>query len=105
MISKALTGKYSGINNKNNKADFCIDLCQIFYSAKCAQNETGIYSKNIGSCCRHYKNFDKAGGYKWCFCNDYITKNGTIIPGAITLGYITEQQFNDYLNSLKEKGD
>lgn len=32
-----------------------------------------------------------------------IKKNETMIQGAITLGYITEEQVNEYLNSLKEK--
>lgn len=100
-IRKALYGKYSGINSKLNKMVFCIELGKIFYSAVGAQNETGIYSKNIGACCRHYRDFKTAGGYNWCFCNDYTTKDGVFIPGAITLGYITEEQVNDYLNSLK----
>lgn len=103
-ISEALTGKYSGINNSNNKAVFCIDLKRIFYSAKYAQEKTGVYSKNIGACCRHYRDFYTAGGYKWCFCNDYITKEGEIIPGAITLGYITQEDLDNYLNKLKAKG-
>lgn len=104
-ISEALTGKYSGINNKNNKAVFCIDLNKIFYSAICAQNETGVYSKNIGACCRHYKDFNTAGGYKWCFCNDYTTKDGVLIPGAITMGYISQEDMDNYINNLREKGD
>ena len=104
-ISEALTGKYSGINNKNNKMVFCIDLNKIFYSAICAQNETGVYSKNIGACCRHYRDFKVAGGYKWCFCDDYTTNNGVFIPGAITLGYITEEEVNNYLDSLRQKGN
>lgn len=100
-ISKALTGKYSGSNNKKNKAIFCIELNKIFYSAVYAKNATGISSKNIGCCCRHYKGFNTAGGYSWCFCDDYTTKEGVVIPGAISMGYITQQQLDDYLNDLK----
>lgn len=99
-ISIALTGKYSGINNKNNKAVFCIDLGRIFYSAKNAEEITGVYSKNIGACCRHYRDFKKAGGYEWCFCNDYTTKDGVFIPGAITIGYISQSDLDDYMSSL-----
>ena len=102
-IRNALVGKYSGINNKNNKTVFCIDLNKIFYSAIYAQKETGIYSKNIGACCRHYRDFKTAGGYKWCFCDDYITKDGDVVEGAITLGYVTKEQVDEYLNNLKRK--
>ena len=34
---------------------------------------------------------------------DKITKDGTAIQGAVSLGYITEEQVNNYLNNLKQK--
>ena len=46
-----------------------------------------------------------AGGYEWCFCDDYTTKDGTFIPGAITLGYISQEDLDNYLDNLKQKGN
>lgn len=33
------------------------------------------------------------------------SNDGAIIKGAITLGYITEEEVNNYLDSLRQKGN
>ena len=42
-----------------------------FPSIKQASEETGINVSMIGFCCRHYKGYKQAGGYKWEYANKY----------------------------------
>ena len=52
-------------------------------------------------CCRGLHN--TAGGFQWKFIYDTIRKNGEFIPGAITLGFITEDEVFKQLN--KQQND
>ena len=36
---------------------------------------------------------------------DCVEQDGVVIQGAITLGYITEEQVHEYLNNLRQKGN
>lgn len=47
----------------------------------------------ISDCCRSIRN--TAGGYHWYYIDDYIKKDGTIIPGAITLGLIAKTDMEE----------
>jgi hypothetical protein len=60
---------------------------------KCMTDATpklNIGMKNISNCCRGLK--QSAGGYHWYYLYDQARKDGTLIPGAITLGLITEEE-------------
>lgn len=56
-----------------------------------------INMKNVSRCC--YGDTRYAGGYQWRFLYDVTKRNGTIIPGAITLGLITEEEALAQLNT------
>lgn len=56
-----------------------------------------ISMKHISSCC--YGDSQTAGGYKWKFLYDVTRRNGNIVPGAITLGLITEEEVLRQLNN------
>ena len=86
---------------------YCVELDEIFYGAKDAKNKYNISNANIGSCCKGY--FNHAGKHPvtkmplhWLYVNDYIRQDGTVIQGAITLKYITQIQFDEYLSGLSE---
>lgn len=55
-----------------------------------AESELNISMKQISACC--YGTRKMTGGYKWRFLYDIAKRDGTIIPGAITLGLITEEE-------------
>lgn len=127
-MSESTVGLYAGENNpmygkqhteetrnkmSQNHADFshekhprsiavyCVELNEIFWGAKDAQNKYGISYKTISACCRHKKGYLSAGkcqktGVKlhWLYANE-----------AIEQGYITQQDLDNYLNNLKEKGE
>ena len=99
-------GRMSNINNC--KAVYSIDMDTLFYSAIQVFNEYGFDPSSIIKCCR---NKAKTCGahpmtkepLHWLYAEDQTQKDGTIIPGAITLGYITEERVQQYLNNLKQK--
>ncbi len=41
----------------------------------------------------------------WKYVYDQEQKDGTVIQGAITLGYLTEERVDEYLNNLRQKGN
>lgn len=103
-------GTQMGINNGRYKPVYCIQLNEILWGQQEAKNKYNINRGSVGSCCRGEQSY--AGKHPitkekliWKYVDDYISKDGTIIQGAITLGYITEEQVNEYLNSLKQKGN
>jgi Fe2+ or Zn2+ uptake regulation protein len=55
-----------------------------------AESALDINMKQISACC--YDTHKTAGGYRWRFLHDVTKKDGTLIPGAITLGLITEEE-------------
>jgi len=69
-----------------------------------ASNHTGVDKSSIIKCCRG--KLKTAGNFKWYYLYDQITKDGSIIQGAISLNLITEvealAQLQAQLNELKE---
>jgi hypothetical protein len=79
--------------NKMEKNIYCPELNSVFKSAK---NIEGQY-KHVICCCRGKRK--SAGKHPitgeplhWHYLYDQTRKDGTIIPGAITLGLITEEE-------------
>lgn len=102
--------EFSGINNGRALPIYCNELNEIFWGAKDAEEKYKIAHQGIAKCCKGKRNY--AGKHPttkkplhWLYIEDQIDKNGMIIQGAISLGHVTRKQFNDYLNSLKERND
>ena len=108
--------RYCGVNNPCwgvgdavVQFDSSYHFLNIFITVRDAQRQTQIDRSSITKCCN---NKAKSAGkhphtdepLKWKYVYDKIQKDGTIIQGAITLGYITQNQVNEYLNNLKQKG-
>lgn len=107
-ISEHRKGKKANIDLCTYKTIYCIELNTLFYNSEDAHREVGVDGSSIRKAC---KNIKKTIGkhpvthepLHWLYVRDYISKDGNIIPGAITLGYITEEQVKEYLNNLKQK--
>ena len=92
------------------KLVYCEELDEIFYSGAQAHKKYGFDSSGVIKCCRgkrkfygkHPKTEEKL---HWYYVYDQVETDGTVIKGAITRGYITEKEVNNYFNSLKDKGD
>jgi hypothetical protein len=67
---------------------------------KGASDELSIMKSGIIRCCRGEGR--TAGGYHWYYLYDQTRKDGAIIPGAITLGLITEEEA---LTQLHKQGE
>ena len=72
------------------------------------EKEYGINFTGIVHCCKG--DYKSAGKHPvtgeplcWKYVYDQVTKNGYVIYGAITLGYITEDEVDNYLNDLRQK--
>lgn len=50
----------------------CVETGVIYESATDAEEQTGICKSSIGVCCRN--NYKTAGGFHWCFLNEYNGK-------------------------------
>ena len=105
-ISKSRIGKYSGVNSGNYSSVYCIELDEIFWGLKEVQEKYGFSRQNITGCCMGRQKF--AGKHPitgeplcWKYVYDKIKKDGTVVQGAITLGYITEKQAEQYLEQFK----
>lgn len=101
-------GKQVGINNPTSKSIYSKELDRMFWGAKQANDEFGISVAHISSCCRgkrkHAGRHPVTGELlKWNYIFDQKQTDGAIINGAITLGYITENQAKEYLDNLKQK--
>ena len=95
-----------GLKNPGCRTVYCIELDEIFWGAKAAENKYKIDNGSICKCCRgKCKTIGKhpiSGiSLRWKYVDDFIKDDGSVLPGAITLGYITETQVNDYLNNLR----
>ena len=66
------------------------EIVKIFWSTKQINRELLIFSGDVSKCCNGKQK--SAGGYHWKYLYDNKLKNGEIIPGAITLGLITEEE-------------
>lgn len=103
-------GKNTGVDNVTSKPLFCPELNRIFWGGKQVKNEFGISEAHISDCCkgkRKHAGTDPITHTKlsWLFCKDYTDKNGTLIYGAISSGYITQEDLDNYLSNLKQKGN
>jgi hypothetical protein len=82
------------------KALICIDNNVLYKGVILAAENTGINKNCIALCCRGERK--SAGGFRWRYIYDTTKKDGTIIPGAITLGLISE---SDALAQLTQQND
>ena len=103
-------GKNIVIDNVTSKPLFCPELNRIFWGGKQAKDEFRINEAHISDCCkgkRKHAGIDPITNTKlsWLFCKDYTYKDGTFVKGAISLGYITQERLDDYLNNLRQKGN
>lgn len=87
----------SGVNNPAAKPVLCIDTKTVYGATTIAGEQTNTNPMGICNCC--YERAKSAGGYKWRLVYDTRKKDGTIIPGAITLGLITEEEALQQLNN------
>lgn len=103
-ISESLTGKLIGVNNPHSKqivqCDKELNVINVWSYIKHASDNLKIHKANMVSCCRG--RLDSAGGFVWKYLYDQTSKDGIIIPGAISLGLITEE---DALKMLEEQNN
>ena len=85
----------------NRKVIYCIEAYRIYNSGVDAYEDTGISTSNISNSCSGKR--ETAGGYHWKYLYDQTQKDGTVIPGAITLGLITEEEALKMLEEQKGK--
>lgn len=120
-ISQAKKGKYKGSENPNYDNHklagvnhplctpvYCIEMNEIFWGIIHVQNKYGFDKSSvrravINDGMHAGKHPVNGSPLSWKYVYDKIQKDGTIIQGAITLGYITQQQADEYLNNLKQK--
>lgn len=89
----------SGYNAKHTLPIINVGKNAVYYSSAIAENDVGVDHSAILKCCKGQ--LKTAGGYNWKYVYDYITSSGTVIPGAITLGIITEEEVLTQLNKIK----
>lgn len=90
---------FSNEKHPRSMAVYCIELNEIFWGATSAKKKYGISYSTISACCRHKEGYISAGKHPetkeklhWLYTNEAIEK-----------GYITQQDLDNYLNSLKEE--
>ena len=95
-----------GYKNTRANAVYCIELDEIFWGAKEATLKYGINRCCIGDNCRGVQK--SAGKHPitgeplhWLYVNDQLQKDNTIIQGAITLGYTTQKDLDNYIKEIK----
>ena len=103
--SKNLKGKFAGDKNPNYgngnpvvQLDTDDSIIGIFISAATAEKHTNVLASSIRFCCKG--KYRHASGYCWRYLYNQTLKDGTLIPGAITLGLITEEEALTQLNQL-----
>lgn len=87
----------SGRNGPTAVALYCIDNRLVFgcqHEVEDVLNITG--TSHIPDCCAGKRK--TVGGYQFKYLYDQTRKDGTVIPGAITLGLITEEEALRQLN-------
>ena len=87
-----------GGKNFMAKPVICIETLKIYEAIAVAGRQVGVNKECIRFCCRGITK--TAGGLRWKYIYDVITKNGELIPGAITLGIITEKEVLEQLKNL-----
>ena len=95
-ISESGKKVQGGKNNPMAKSvvqfDLNGNLLQIYEYIKQVEKELHIDPSSIVKCCKHKPKYKTAGGFIWHYLYDQTRKDGTLIPGAITLGLITEEE-------------
>lgn len=96
---KKMSDSRKGSNWWKCRRIYCIELNQIFWGAKEVQNLYGFDPSSITKCCRGkqnytYKHPQTGEALHWLYAEDAIEK-----------GYITQEELDRYINSLKGKGD
>lgn len=92
---------HCGAKSHNALAVINIDTNKVYGAAILASSDSGIDNSWILKCCKGKAK--TAGGYNWKYIYDYTDKNDVVIPGAITLGIITEEEVLKQLN--KQQND
>ena len=98
-ISDVKKGKHTGIDSSRFRPVYCVELNELFWGAKEAQNKYGFSSSNIGECCRGQRNY----AYRHPTTNDRLHWMYAI--DAIEYEYITQKDLSDYLEQLKKGND
>ena len=90
-----------GIDSPKYIPVYCIELDSIFWGAKQAGSELSISKSDIARCCKKIPGHCSAGKHPitkdrlhWLYADD-----------AIDQGYITQQNLEDYLDSLRKGND
>lgn len=79
------------ISEVNSKQVLCVETGIVYKSQSYASKQTRALQQHISNVCNGKAK--TAGGYQWKYIHDQIHKDGTIIPGAITLGLVAEEMF------------
>lgn len=93
-MSESQKGLFSG--EKNPRALIMVqfdkedNLIKVWQYAKLASKELEIHYGDISRCANGF--LKSAGGYHWKYLYDNQLRSGETIPGAISLGLITEEQ-------------
>ena len=87
-----------GGKNFMAKPVICIETLSIYEAIAVAGRQTGVNKECIRCCCRG--TIKTAGGLRWKYIYDVTKKDGELIPGAITLGIITEKEVLEQLKNL-----
>ena len=90
---------FNGVNHQNAIKVYCCEEHKVF---GCIEQGKifckGYKNPNISASCNG--TYETIGGYHWKYLYDKIKKDGTVIPGAITLGLITEEEALKQLSSI-----
>ena len=87
-------------NKTNKKLIFCDKENKVYAGIKDVAKLFGVHECTIMEYCNSSNHFCKKTNCSWYYLYDQTRKDGTIIPGAITLGLITEEEA---LNMFEEK--
>lgn len=103
-MSKSRKGKKTTRSNIICQYDENYNFIEIYDFIQKAADKLHISQSHISDCCRGGRK--TAGGYHWKYLYDQTHKDGTTIPGAITLGLITEEEALKMLEEQKDmKGE
>lgn len=95
--SESRIGIMVGAEHPGSKIVVCCDTMIVYGAVSEASRILGINPNNICTCCIGQR--QHAGGYQWKYLYDQTRKDGTIVPVAISLGLITEEQALAQLNT------
>lgn len=82
------------------QCDKNLNVIKVWYYTKQIHDCLNINMSNIISCCMG--RIKTSGGFIWKYLYDKTTKNGTVIPGAISLGLITEEEASSKLTKQND---